>query len=210
MTVQNPEKPVIGIVGGIGAGKSLAAAEFARLGCALLDADAIGHELLADESVRNEIRARWGGAVFTDDGAVSRDKLGRIVFADADQLAVLSRILHPRIRAKLVEGIAAAQRDPTAAAVLLDAAVLFEAGWDKLCTHRIFVEAPEQMRVSRTSAARGWDRQTLLAREKMQISLDRKCRKCDYTIDNSSSASCLCEQIRTLFNLIVQHTVHPR
>ena len=135
-------KPVIGIVGGIGAGKSTAAGQFAALGCRLVDADRIGHELLAEPDVQAEIRRRWGDAAFAPGGQVSREALAELVFDSPAELDALNAILHPRIRRRMEQAIAEAQADASAAGVVLDAAVMFEAGWDDLCTHRVFVGAP--------------------------------------------------------------------
>ena len=104
-----PGKAVIGIVGGIGAGKSTVAAELVQLGCARIDGDAIGHALLADPEVRRQIRQRWGEGVFSPEGDVRRDALGEIVFADAAELRALGEILHPRIRRGIEEQIARAR-----------------------------------------------------------------------------------------------------
>jgi len=198
------DKPVIGLVGGIGAGKSTVAAELARLGCAVVDADAIGHELLVDPSIRQEIRDRWGDGVFAPDGSVDRRRLGGIVFADRGELDRLEAIMHPRIGRRLVEAIGRARSDPAVAAVVVDAAVLLEAGWDRLCTHLVYVGADEETRRRRVQAGRGWDRQKWLAREKSQISLDKKRRGCQYYVDNSSSVSRLGEHVRGIFREIVQ------
>ncbi len=192
-------KPVIGLVGGIGAGKSTAAAEFAALGCARVDADAIGHDLLADADVARHIRARWGGAVFAPDGRVDRQALGSVVFADAAELAALNRILHPRIRREMNRQITTALRDQATSGVVVDAAVMLEAGWDDLCTHLVFVSAPAACRYERVAGRRGWSHGEWKRREKSQISLDTKAARCDYTIDNHSSVSPLRQQIRRLF-----------
>ena len=110
--------PVIGVVGGIGSGKSTAASQFAALGCAVIDGDAIGHELLRREDVRQEVHRRWGDAVFTDAGEVDRRALAKIVFADETQLSALNRILHPRIRRRMVEQIKSFQGEDIPAIVL--------------------------------------------------------------------------------------------
>jgi len=197
-----PSKPVIGLVGGIGAGKSAAAREFVAVGLSLVDADRIGHELLADRDVSRRIVQRWGNGVLRSDGQVDRGVLGERVFADPDELKALNELLHPRMRRRMVEQIARAMADPAAAGVVLDAAVLFEAGWDDLCTHVVFVAAPEDVRFERVLAQRNWTRQLWRRREKSQISLDKKAAKCDYTIDNRTSASHLRKQIRELLHRI--------
>ena len=197
-------KPVVGIVGGIGAGKSTVAAEIVRMGGRLIDADKIGHEVLGDPEVSREIRRRWGDGVFAPDGRVDRQALGREAFSDRRELDALSRITHPLIRRGIQRRIAEAVSDPAARLIVLDAAVLFEAGWDDLCTHVVFVDAPDEARAKRAAAQRGWDQAAWRGREIMQISLDKKRRKCDYTIDNSSSVSCLQEQTRQLLHKILR------
>jgi dephospho-CoA kinase len=202
-------KPVIGVVGGIGAGKSTVAAELVRLGCGLIDADAIGHELLSDPDVQAELRRRWGEGGFGPDGGVDRGALARRVFHDPQELAALNAIMHPRMRRRMEERIARLAQDPSAAAVVIDAAVLFEAGWDDLCTHVVFVQAPEDARARRVQASRGWDRATWTAREKSQISLDSKARRCYVVLENSSSVSRLQEQVRKLFCRVIHVAERP-
>lgn len=196
-------KPVIGVVGGVGAGKSTAAGELARLGCALIDADRIGHELLDDESVREQLRERWGERIFDDRGRIDRKALGRIVFSDPDDLEALNAVMHPRIRRRITEQIADARSRKDVPAVVLDAAVLFEAGWNDLCTHLVFVDCPPDQRLGRVRAGRRWDEETWRRRERSQNFLDTKRRMCEYTIDGSSDVSHLVEQLRKLFHRIV-------
>ena len=196
-------KPVIGIVGGIGAGKSTAAGQFARLGCAVIDADAIGHELLTESAVRRRIARRWGPDVLGESGEVDRKALAAVVFRDAVQLAALNRIMHPLIARRVKRRVSIARKDAAVPAVVIDAAVLLEGGWDKLCTHLIFVSAASATRAARAARRAGWARTAWRQREKSQIPLDKKRPRCDHTIDNSSSLSHLCEQVRRVFRQIV-------
>jgi dephospho-CoA kinase len=216
---------VIGLVGGVAAGKSTAAREFARLGAAVVDGDAIGHELLGAPGVERAIRRRWGAGVFARAerglpvrgradsprraAAVDRAALGRIVFADPRELAALDRILHPRIRREMKRQIAAARGKACVPAVVVDAAVLFEAGWDDLCTAVVFVDSPACDRARRAAAGKGWDRASWRRREIAQISLDKKRQKSDYIIDNSSGVSRLREQVRQILLKIVHAADRP-
>jgi dephospho-CoA kinase len=195
MISQMQPKPVIGIVGGIGSGKTTAAREFTKHCGFVIDCDVVGHELLGDDTVCRELREHWGESIFADDGSVDRDILGKIVFDSKNQLDALNAILHPRIAARIAELIATAQADPKIIMIAIDAAVLFEAGWDKFCTHTIFVKAPLSQRVKRVTETRGWSKQTLLQRESSQFSLDSKAAKCSHTVDNCSTESHLKEQI---------------
>ena len=195
-------KPVIGLVGGVGAGKSTVAAAFARLGCLVIDADSIGHEVMEMPGVRNQLRKLWGNGILDAQGKVDRARVAEVVFADPAQLARLNVVVHPLIAERIVQAIKSAQGDPLVRAAVLDAAVVLEAGWDKFCTHLVYVHAADEARAARV-ACRGWDRQRWEACEKMQISLDKKRKRCDYYIDNSSSVSHLGEQIRELFGRIL-------
>ena len=187
MNTRSEEQLVIGLVGGIGAGKSTVATEFGKLGCVVVDGDAIAHELLGRADVQQQIRRRWGAEVFNADGQVDRPALGAVVFGDPAELAALSAILHPLIRGEVARQIAEAAHRPDVPAVVLDAAVLFEAGWDDLCTHTVFVDAPLQVRQERASRQRGWDEATFAARENAQIDVDKKAKMCDDIFSNCPS-----------------------
>jgi len=205
MTLQVQSKPVVGIVGGVGSGKTTAAKAFANRGGFVIDCDAVGHELLGDDTVRSELRKRWGESIFATNGSVDRSVLGKIVFSSKKQLDALNTILHPRIAARTDELITTAQADSKVTIIAVDAAVLFEAGWDKFCTHTIFVNAPLDQRIKRVTETRGWNEQILLQRESSQISLDSKAARCSHTVDNCSTESHLEDQI---FQLIKKHISH--
>ena len=194
-------KPVIGIVGGIGSGKSLAASMFGEIGCAVIDVDRIGHAVLEDPEVIDAVRRRWSDAVIGTEGSVDRGALGRIVFADPAEMTALREISWPRIGQRLARQVGEAMSNRAFRAVVVDAAVLFEAGWDANCTHVIFVDAPEALRRQRV-ACRGWSAEDLMRRENQQIPLDSKRRRCYATLHNRSSEPHLREQVRLLLERI--------
>ncbi|MDP6547052.1 MAG: dephospho-CoA kinase [Phycisphaerae bacterium] len=205
MPPASPIKPVIGIIGGIGSGKTTIADELSALGCAVVDADAIGHELLGDPDVLGELRRRWGDEIFTSAGEVDRASLAEIVFTSRDELDALNDILHPRIGREMARAVGLAVADESVGAIVLDAALLLEAGWNELCSHVVFVDTPPVERYRRVSERRGWRKENWEAREKMQISLDIKRSMCDYSVDGSSSVSHLRQQVRKLYSRIT----HP-
>ncbi len=95
---ESRKRVVVGVTGAPGSGKSAAAASLGRLGARVVALDEIGHELLRDEPVREEIRDTFSTGVFRImDGEVSREKLGKLVFSDSEELRKLNRILHPRM-----------------------------------------------------------------------------------------------------------------
>ena len=198
-------KPVIGIIGGIGSGKTTVADELAALGCAVVDADVIGHELLENPDVLDELRRRWGDGILTGEGKADRAALADVVFASSEELKTLNDILHPRIGRQMARAVDKAMADELVEAIVLDAPLLVEAGLNELCSHVIFVDTPSAVRYLRVSEQRGWEKENWELREKMQISLDIKRSMCDYSIDGSSSVSHLRQQVRKLYPRIT----HP-
>ena len=197
MMFQDQKIPVVGIVGGIGSGKSTVAEEFEHLGCYRIDCDKLGHAALDEEDVKRQLRALWGDNVFDADGDVNRRAVADVVFNDPKQLAALESIVHPRIREGIVRGIAEGKAR-NAPAIIVDAAVLFEAGWDDLCTDIVFVEASREERFARVKERRGWDDSTMQLRESRQIPLDKKQSRCHHSIHNHSSVSYLKVQVGQL------------
>jgi dephospho-CoA kinase len=197
-------KPVIGILGGIGAGKSTVAAELAALGCGVIDADAIGHQVLQQPQVRQELVTLWGSGVLDGQGRVSRPAVAEIVFADPAALEALNRITHPRIRRRIAAQVRRLAESPAVKAVVIDAALLLETDWQELCSVLVFVRADEAARRRRVGLSRGWDEETWRGREKSQKNLDFKQVRAEYVVDNSSSVSSLREQVRSIFYRIVQ------
>jgi dephospho-CoA kinase len=186
------------LVGGVGSGKSTLARRAAeRYGVAVIDADAAGHRALVDPEVKARIRQRFGDQVFDAQAEVDRSRLARVVFGASPEHAVakfdLEAITHPVIRRELEQRIADAQAS-AAPAVLLDAAVLFEAHWQDACDAIVFVDTPEPLRKARV-AARGWSEAEWAKREASQLPLDEKRRRADALIDNSGALDSAADEL---------------
>ena len=182
--------PVIGLVGGIGSGKSSLARWLShRRNVVIIDGDQVGHEVLNIPQVKDQIRHRFQNSVFDKQGAVNRAALGREVFGKSPQQrqarADLEKIVHPKIRDDFQEHIRQAKASKDVEAVILDAAVLLEAGWDDLCDLVVFVDAPDQYRRVRVSQDRGWNEEELHSRESSQFKLEEKRRAATHLVDNS-------------------------
>jgi len=186
---------VIGVAGGVASGKSVVCRELGRLGAVVLSADEIGHEVLEEPAVRGAIREAWGEEVFTAEGKVDRRALAGRVFAPegAGQLIQLEQITHPRIGARLKEEIDRAA-EGGAPAVVLDAAVMFKAGWHRLCDRIVFVDAPRDVRLAR-ARQRGWSEEHFAAREASQLPVEAKRQLADTTIDNSGELADTTRQV---------------
>ncbi len=180
--------PIIGIVGGVGSGKSTLARWVAEHHPAIvIDADRIGHELLLEPRVRSALRATFGDGIFAEDGSVIRAALARRVFGDSpEQQAArkqLDGLMHPLIREEILHRASAV--DPqTTRVVLLDAALLLEAGLRNDCRAVVFVDTPAARRLQWVQQHRGWAPDELSRREASQWPLEKKRQSADEVIVN--------------------------
>jgi dephospho-CoA kinase len=191
-------KPVVGLVGGIGSGKSLVAQLLAEQGGAVIDADHLGHEALRQPEVREQIVARWGTGVLREDGSVNRRAVAAIVFADPAERRALEALVFPWIERGIRAALAEADRDPRVRFVVLDAAILLETGWREVCDLVVFVDAPRAVRLGRLAAQRGWTEADVAARERAQFPLEEKKARADVVIDNSGDPAQTRRQVEQL------------
>jgi len=197
------KKPIIGILGGVCSGKSSVAAEFGKLGCAVIDADRIAHELLEQPGVKEKVIGLFGPAVVDSAGKIDRMKLADVVFADSDKLTSLNEIIHPAVLARVEELIGQYNRQSRGSAIVLDMPLLVEVGWAKRCDKLIFVSCKRQLRVDRARKTGIFDEDQFKIRENFQISLDTKANIADNTINNNSDFSGLARQVADIFSYIV-------
>lgn len=203
--MSNPrKKPIIGIIGGIASGKSTVAAEFGKLGCAVISADAIAHELLTEEPIRDELVRLFGREILHPGGQIDRRRLAQAVFADAGRLCALNKVIHPRVLARTEELIAEYNHGTHVKAIVLDMPLLVEVGWANRCDRLIFVKCDGRRRVHRAKQMGLLDEQAIKIREKFQISVDKKAELADNTIDNNSDFSTLVRQIQDIFSDIAR------
>jgi dephospho-CoA kinase len=196
------DKPIIGIIGGIGSGKSTVAAEFAKLGCKVINADKIAHELLKRRTVKEKVVAAFGRAILDSKGEIDRRKLGSIVFADSDKLSILNGIIHPLVIQRAEGLIELYKRQNQTRAIVLDMPLLVEIGWAKRCNRLVFVDCEQKIREERAKKL-DFGKNQLKIRENFQISLDNKIRLADNMIENNSDFSALVRQVADIFSDIM-------
>jgi len=200
---RTPSRPirVLGVVGGIGSGKSLVAKRLAELGATVIDADAVGHALLDQGPVQETLVRHFSTDILgppDEEGHrhVDRRALGSIVFADEQARKILEAAVHPRMRTTFERVISRLGRQvsPKPGAlrlpppvVVLDAAVLYEAGWDDLCDLVAFVDAPRKDRIKRLKDQRDWSPDELDRREAAQWPLDLKKNQAQVILKNPDS-----------------------
>src|SRR5258708_643128 len=187
---------VIGLIGGIGSGKSQVARVFVEeSGGKIISGDALGHEALKQPEIRAAVARRWGASVLDAHGEVDRRKLGGIVFADSSELAALEGLVHPWIKRRIGEDVEVYRRDASVPLVILDAALLLEAGWDGVCDALVFVDVPRPVRLRRIAGQRGWTQEEVEARESAQLPLSEKAGRADVSLDNSGTVEDLRQQV---------------
>lgn len=191
LTVTTPStnrKPIIGLAGGVGSGKSYIASLLEDLGCMVIDADASARAALKRNDVKRTLIEWWGEGILDEHGHVDRRQLADRVFDAPDQRKRLEVLIHPLVAADRDEQIRLANADPDVRAVVLDVPLLFEVGLDEKCDRVIFVDAPRATRLKRVSEQRGWTEKELDRREKNQLPLDTKRAKAHNVISNDSES----------------------
>jgi len=191
-------KIVIGLIGGMGSGKSRAAEEFAKYGARVISGDKFGHEALRQPEIKEQVVQRWSEKILDEKGAVDRRRLGTIVFADSRERKVLEGLVFPWIERRISEEIAQAQGDRSVKFVVLDAAIMLEAGWAEACDRLVFVDAPREQRLQRLADERGWNAREVEKREESQWPLKEKQKRADWILDNSGSPEELVRQVQGL------------
>jgi dephospho-CoA kinase len=184
--------PCIGIVGGVGSGKSALARWVADHDPTIrvFNADEAGHRAITRPEVIRQLTESFGSGILMPDGSVDRRQLAALVFksgVDGKTLRhELEAVVHPVIqqeRDQLLEEWAAGG---TVRAALIDAALLLEAGWKNHCAAVVFVDVPQSIREARV-AVRGWTPEELARREASQWPLEKKREAADFVIDNSQT-----------------------
>jgi dephospho-CoA kinase len=198
---------ILGLVGGVGCGKSLVAGMFVEFGAGLVDADEIGHELLLDSAISEQIRSHFGERVFCDvngNSCVNRAKLARIVFEQSEQglaeLKYLNSILHPPIT-KIINQKIQHLFQNNYNIIILDAPLLLETGFKQIADKIIFVDSSRENRLARIRK-RNWTENDLNLRESSQLPIKEKQQHADFIISNNKTINNTKKQVETLMKKI--------
>ncbi|MGA3065842.1 MAG: dephospho-CoA kinase [Tepidisphaeraceae bacterium] len=194
-------KPILGLAGGIGSGKSTVARLLAELGCFVIDSDDLTKQAHLRPDVIRMVQEWWGKETILPDGRIDRKAVARRVFSDEKERQKLEGLLHPIVNQARDEAMTRAiAQNPQFPAFVWDSPLLFETGQHLRCDALIFVEAPLQQRLARLRESRGWDQQELAKREKLQWPLDKKREISDYVIVNTADADYARSQIKEVLS----------
>lgn len=205
--------PVIGLIGGIGAGKTSVARQLQRLRPVLIiDADRLGHEALEDPRIKQRLIQHFGPQIQDpQSGAILRHQLAKRVFGTSPRQQAdkrfLESVVHPEIRRRIEEQIRENRHREDLDAIVLDAAVLLESGWSDACDAVAFLDVPDELRWQRVAASRGWTREDWKQRECSQLPLAEKRRRATWCIDNAGRPEIAAQRLATLIDRLKAHGV---
>ncbi len=189
----------LGVTGGIGSGKSTVCRLLEALGARVFYADEVAKRLMAeDPALRQAIREAFGPESYGPDGRLNRAYLAKRVFHDPEALRQLNALVHPRVLAAFEQAREQATRDQVPLLVL-EAALLFESGADRLVDHVLVVEAPEAERIRRVTERDGISPEQVRARMQHQLSPEELRRRADFVIENTGSLETLRQQVENLY-----------
>ncbi|WUH96286.1 dephospho-CoA kinase [Spirillospora sp. NBC_00431] len=194
----------VGLTGGIGSGKSEVAARLRDRGAVVIDADKIAREVVEPGTAGlAAVAAEFGEEVLLPSGALDREKLGRVVFGDADRLAALNAIVHPLVGERTKELMHAA---PAGAVVVYDVPLLVENGLAEMYDEVVVVDAPEEVQLDRLVGRRGMTEEDARARMASQASRADRRAVATRVIDNSGTLDDLKTQVDALWETLVRRT----
>lgn len=196
---------VIGLTGGMGAGKSTVARLLGEHGAHVIDADAVAREVVQPgEPALAAITEEFGDQVLTDDGALDRGAMAEIVFAEEERLRALEAITHPAIRARIAELLDEHERaeaeEPGQRVVVLDHPLLVETGLADDLPVVVVVTAPEDVRVRRLVEGRGVDAADARARMRAQATDEQRRAVATHVVPNDGDADALRDRVAVLWH----------
>ncbi len=178
------KSPVVAVTGSPGSGKSTVAQVFESLGARLIEADKIGHRLLERAEVKEHLTAWLGEGILDQEGNISRPKMASLLFGDREKLTKYDAFIHPLLLTELREMIAESARRSDGKMIVIDAALIYEWGFDTECDAVVVVSAPLEERIVRCMRKFGESREGAIERMNSQIPQQEKAAKADFIIKN--------------------------
>ena len=174
----------VGLTGGIGSGKSTVLKLISKMKVPVLQTDLIGHKIINEKNIKNELVNKFGNEIVGKNGKVNRRILGRKVFQNPRKQKWLNELIHPLIR-KFVFFWIKRQQKLSFPIVVVEVPLLFERGYFRQFDGVLSVSAPGQVRRKRLSK-RGWTKMEIFRREKLQWTQSKKNEKADWVIINQN------------------------
>lgn len=185
----------IGLTGSIGSGKSTVARMLSQRGIPVLDADQVAREVSRDPRTLAEVSQAFGPEYVTPEG-LNRPKVAELVFQNPQARETLNSIIHPRVRARMLE----LEQNLNSPVVVQDIPLLFEGGLDQTMDATIVVDAPLEQRIDRVMVRDGLTREQILARDQTQMPASEKRKRATFVIQNEASLEMLEAQLEYILD----------
>lgn len=192
---------IIGITGGVGAGKSEVLNYLARKhGAFICQADIVARNLEKKGTIcYRQIVEHFGTDILQDNGRIDRGKLAEVVFGDPAELNVLNGIVHPAVKKRIIRLIREQEKKGQELFVL-EAALLLDDHYDELCDETWYIYAQDSVRKKRLKLSRGYSDQKIESMFRAQKSRDEFLDRCDRAVDNSRSFDYTCVQLESIIH----------
>jgi len=191
---------LIGLTGGIGSGKSLAASYFKELGANIIDADCISRQVVEpDQAAWKEIAEEFGVEYFNQDQSLNRRKIAAEVFQNDEKRGILENIIHPRVLAEEQNLYNSYQQSNPEAVVVIDAALLIESNNYKNMDKVILIKCSVDLQIRRIMERNGMSQEVIMNRLKTQMPLNKKLKYSDYILNNEGTREQLKLQVCSLY-----------
>ena len=204
MTRNQKDDIKIGLTGGIGSGKTLAARRFAELGAHVFHADEVSRRALdPGAACYGRVVNAFGSSILRSDGSIDRKALAEIVFSDEQKRAILNGIIHPYVIGELFAQ-AESEYDPLHPSIaIFEVPLLFESGMDQLLDGNILVCSGEESRIRRVMERDGVSREHVLSRMRAQMPEEEKRLRADYILENDGTQEDMNRQVDALYQTLI-------
>jgi dephospho-CoA kinase len=204
------KKPLVGVTGIIGSGKSTVAKQFEKLENIVFNSDESAREITRESETLQEIQQQYGVAILNSSGQLDREKMAQLVFQNPAQLKKLNQIIHPRVREKMWEFVEKGQNNSSVNLILVDSPLIYETDLHRYLDFIIVVAAPEETCIERVKKRNNLSRVKIMERISQQIPLEEKIKKADFVIYNEKKVTDLTEQVENIYqNILSQWSKNP-
>ena len=194
----------VGLTGGIGSGKSTASNFFNELGAFVLDADTEAKNMLsANDVVQHELISEFGTDIINAAGKIDKKKLARIAFQDVDHQRRLNSVVHPYIYDLIDNSYEKILSDGKHSVFIIDAAMIYESGYDIHLDYIIVITAQLKNRMERALARKTLTREEILKRIEFQWPEEEKVGMADFVIHNDGSEKELNDNIKSIIKKLI-------
>ena len=186
---------IVGLTGGISSGKSTVSSYLKQLKIPVIDADEVARKVVEPNSQgAREIRKTFGSDVFEEDGSLNRQKLGSLIFSNAENRQKLDDLLQPLIKIMILDEIEE-YRQKGENMIVLDLPLLFEKQYEELCEDIIVVYIPKELQLERLMKRNQYTKQEALSRIDSQLSIEEKRKRATVLLDNQGTIQQLYQQV---------------